>query len=157
MQKALMDYETAPHIIEYPRLMDTAQLSAARLADIHGSIQAHSFAEILSQHDESEHDRITCEVGARFDDALINFVTASLIGRRNQDVVILAEASEGINGYFPWEPLLHERVETLHAHGILTTVNVRVERYSTDDQDIQALTEEAQALAIETTPEYHHA
>jgi len=150
-------HEPPRHIIDYPHLVDTAQLSAARLLDIDKSLDSATFAEVLSHHKPEDRERIIQQVGARFDDALISFVTASIIGRRNQDVLILADASEGFDGHLPWEPRLTAHVENLKNHGHLQTVDVWVERSSTDDQDIQALTEAARELAVETTPEYHPA
>lgn len=150
-------HEPARHIIDYPHLVDTAQLSAARPLDIEKSLDVDTFAEVLAHHQPQDHERIIQQVGERFDDALISFVTASIIGRRDQDVVILADASEGFNGHLPWEPRLAAHVENLKNHGHLQTVNIWVERFSTDDHDIQALTEAARELAVETTPEYYPA
>ena len=150
-------HEPTRHIIDYPHLVDTAQLSAARLLDIEKSLEVDTFAEVLAHHKPEDHESIIQAVGGRFDDALINFVVAAMIGRRNQDVVIIADASEGFDGYLPWEPQLTARVENLKNHGLLKTVNIWVERFSTDDHDIQVLTDEARELAVETTPEYYHA
>lgn len=121
--------ELDPYIMEYPALMDTAQLSAARLSDIEGSIEARSFAAVLEAHDVTTHEEIITTVGARFDDALINFVVAAVIGRRNQEVVIRAEASEGLDGYFPWEEPLLRRIELLATRGLTRHAQLRIERY----------------------------
>jgi len=150
-------HEPQRHIIDYPHLVDTASLSAARLLDIEKSLELSTFAEVLAYHPPEDLERIIQKVGEKFDDALISFVTAAIIGRRDQDVVILADASEGFDGHLPWEPRLAAHVENLKNHGMLKTVNVWVERFSTDDHDIQVLTDEARALAVETTPEYYHA
>lgn len=118
-----------PYIIEYPDLMDTAQLSAARLQDIDGALEAQTFADVLEAHDPATREQICTTVGAYFDEALINFVTAAVIGRRHQEVVIRAEASEGLDGYFPWEDRLLARVEVLAARGITRSRQLRIERY----------------------------
>lgn len=121
-----------PYIIEYPALMDTAQLSAARLHDIDGALEAATFSEVLEAHDPATQERIRMTVGASFDEALINFVTAAVIARRHQDIVIRAEASEGLAGYFPWEHQLLERVEVLAAQGITRSRQLRIERYAAE-------------------------
>jgi hypothetical protein len=149
--------EIKRHIIDYPSLVDTAQLSAARLLDIEHSLELSTFAEVLAYHPPENHEQIIAKVGTKFDDALMNFVTAAIIGRRNQDVVILADAREGFGGHLPWEPRLAAHVENLRSRGLLSSVNVWVERYSTDDQEIEMLAEEARALAVETTPEFYTA
>ena len=117
-------HEPPRHIIDYPHLVDTVQLSAARLLDIDKSLDSATFAEVLSHHKPEDRERIIQQVGARFDDALISFVTASSIARRNQDVLMLAAASEGFDGHLPWEPRLTAHVENLKNHGHLQTVNV---------------------------------
>lgn len=141
--------KTTPHIIEYPGLLDTAQLSAARLIDVPGSLQKNSFAEVLADIDEEDREQVLRDVGAGFDDALLNFVTATLIGRRNQEVIILAEESEGINGYLPWEPKLKERVELLKRANVLHIYDLRVERYSSKAQTVEELTAQAQTVALD--------
>jgi hypothetical protein len=146
-----------PHIIEYSNLMDVVQLSAARLNDVPGSIQANSFAEVLEKNDEATHERIRCDVGVRFDDSLLSFVTASIINRRHQDIVILAEATAGFEGYLPWEDKLQAHIHKLQQHGMLAGIALRVERYSLSDESIETLTRDAQDTAIKMTPEYHDA
>ncbi|MGV9002085.1 MAG: hypothetical protein ACOH18_03995 [Candidatus Saccharimonadaceae bacterium] len=142
--------ETNTRIIDYSRLVDTIELSTARSLDIKGSFEADNFAHILKDKTAQEREAIVREVGGRFDDALINFVTATLIARRYQRVVILAEASEGINGGLPWQPKLEEHLRNLKQEGMLQDTQLVVERYSTNDQAIKQLTDEAQALALET-------
>lgn len=149
--------EKSPYIIEYPGLVDVVQLSVARNLNVRGALEATRFSDVLSQHDASDRQEIIREVGAGFDQALIQFVTASLIGRGRQDVVILADASDGVEGSFPWESKLHAHLEALQNNGVFRTTTLHVERYTTDDETIATLTENAQALADDATPEYHHA
>ena len=143
-------HEIGPRIVEYPDLVSQVQLSVARLIDVPGAIEARTFSEVLAQHDESDHEGIIGAIGTRFDDALVDFVVGSLSGRRHQEMVILAESSEGIDGHLFWEPRLMARVALLKSHGLLQGSDVRIERYSTEDQVPDALTPE-------TVPEYHHA
>ena len=141
--------ETTPYIIEYPGLLDTAQLSAARLIDVPGSLQKNTFAEVLATINDEDREQVLRDVGAEFDNALLSFVTATLIGRKNQGVIILAEASEGIDGYLPWEPKLLERIALLKNNGVLQISELRVERYSSEIPSIEELTVQAQSLATE--------
>lgn len=141
--------EKSAHIIDYPGLLNTVQLSAARLKDIPGSIEAESFADVLASRTEEERQHIIWEVGSQFDDALISYVTAILIHKRHERVIILANATEGINGGFPWQPKLEQHVQNLQAHGHLPGVELSVERYTTDDKAIEQLTQEARLLAAE--------
>ena len=139
--------ETTPRVIEYSKLVDSLQLSAARLLDVRGSLDAINFTEVLLKHDESEREEITCRVGAEFDQALIHYVTALLIGHRNREIVIQAESSDGINGHLPWESPLQAHLETLRTNGTLPNATVRVERPPANDTVVKSLTHDAQALA----------
>jgi len=67
-------------------------------------------------------------------------------------VIILAEASEGVNGSLPWQPKLEQHLRDIRDHGHLRSVQLQVERYSTSDSDIKSLTQAAEALALESTP-----
>lgn len=139
--------ETTPHVIEYSKLVESLQLSAARLLHIRGSLEALSFTELLLQHNENEREEITRKVGAEFDQALISYVTALLVGRRNRKLVIQAENSDGINGYLPWESPLEEHLNALRTNGILQDATVHVERPPVHNEIVETLTHDAQALA----------
>jgi hypothetical protein len=139
--------ETTPRVIEYSKLVESLQLSAARLLHVRGSLEANSFTEVLLQHDENEREEITCKVGAEFDQELVNYVTALLIGGRNRNIVIKAANSDGINGHLPWESPLRTHLATLQENGILCDATVRVERPPTQDELVEALTHDAQAFA----------
>jgi len=145
-----------PHIIEYSTLMDVVQLSAARLNDVPGSIQANSFAEVLAKNDEATHERIRCDVGVRFDDSLLSFVTASIINRRHQDIVILAEATAGFEGYLPWEDKLQAHIHKLQQHGMLAGIALRVERYSIDDAAIEEFSRDTEHPNIQPSLVYKY-
>jgi|GEM_PF-1635412 len=136
--------------IEYSGLVDAAQLSTARLLDIPGSLEAHHFEEVLAPHTETERSRIIAEVGAQFDESLIQFVIASLIRGGRDRVIILVEDSEGINGGLPWQPKLAQQLSDMQRYGTLPQTQVQVERYSTQDistQAIDSLTQAAQDIA----------
>lgn len=140
--------EIHTHFIDYSSLVDTVQLSTARLLDIPGAMGARSFAEILADKTPDDRERIIWEVGGHFDEELISFVAASLIRRRHQQIVILADESEGINGNFPWEPKLKKHIRMLKDEGILNAREPEVVRYSTTPNvDIENTTEQAQSVA----------
>jgi len=117
-------------ILEYSELMDTAQLSAARLVDIPGAVYKNSFAEIIAGVDENEREQIIQKVGAEYDKAFVDYVSATIAAYSNRHVIILAESSEGINGYFPWQEKLHERVNFLIGKKVLNIISLSVERYT---------------------------
>jgi hypothetical protein len=140
--------EINTHIIDYSSLVDTVQLSTARLLDIPGALEAESFAKLIAPLSPENREHTIWEVGGHFDQSFISFVTASLIARRHHRVIILAEESEGINGGLPWEPKLEQHIQALKENGHLRTVELTVERYSTATvAEIETLTEQAQALA----------
>lgn len=126
---------TSPRIIEYAGLMNIVQLSIARQLDMPGAHDAEQFTEVLAQQSSDERERTICEVGQHYDEALVSFITGSLIARRQRDIIILAEASEGIEGYFPWQDKLEQRLQNCQAHGVLQGAQVRVERFQTVDDD----------------------
>jgi hypothetical protein len=122
---------TPPHIIEYSELVNTVQLSVSRLLDIEGSIEAETFQQVqetVPLHQEQLMD----EIGAHFDEALVNFVVAALVSRRGP-VIIRAEAHEGLDGWLPWEKKLLERVDILAAAGLVRQAQLRIERYATTE------------------------
>lgn len=131
--------DTQPRVIEYATLTDTLQVSLARQLHVPGAIEAHTFEEVLSPFDEEERHRITCEVGARFDDEVLYYVTCVLIARRNRTITIVAEASEGFDGYLPWQKKLEQYLAAKQNEGILTDARVTVERY-TEPTDIRTIT-----------------
>lgn len=145
---ATQKLETVPRVIEYSRLVECLQLSAARLLNIQGSLEARSFAEILIQHTEAERDQIVRDVGAEFDRGLINYVTVLLIAsRHNRNIVIQADDTDGIGGFLPWEAPLQTHLEDLRKSGTLRNATVRVERSSAEDEAVATLTHNAQMLA----------
>lgn len=139
--------EPTPHVLEYSNLVESLQLSAARLINVRGALEAPSFKELLLHHEEHEREAIAQRVGAEFDQTLVNYVTALLIGRRNRTVIIQAEETAGINGHLPWEAPLQNHLESLRANGILQDATVRVERPPTHDEMVESFTQEAQAIA----------
>ena len=149
--------EETRHIIEYPGLVDTVQLSAARLLDLQGSLEADSFEAFIGTQEEDSHEQIMHAIGERFDDSLISFVTAVLIGRRNQKVIILANNEDGFNGHLPWQPKLEQHVRKLQVHKILPEAQLHVERYSSEVESVESLTEQAQSFALETSSIFNRA
>ena len=139
--------QTPPYILEYQKLVDTVQLSSSRLLGIPGSVDMNSFSEVLASVEEEDHERIIREVGAYFDDGIVNFVTAILSTRRHQEVVIVAEESAGLNGYLPWEVKLQERIDLLRSKGMLETTNLHIERSADHEATVTELTHQAQSLA----------
>lgn len=120
--------ESSIRTLDYPALVDTVQLSITRLLDIEGSIEATSFEEVqasIPPHQEHLMDRI----GERFDEALISFVTAALVGRR-QPIVIRVESSEGFDGWLPWEEKLIARADVLAKAGLTGQSRVHIERFT---------------------------
>lgn len=148
--KTETELSTNTHIIDYSKLVDSVQLSVARILDMPGAFDADNFTTFLESKPSDEHERIICEVGGQFDEVLINFVIAALISNRSR-LVILAKASEGINGGLPWQPKLEQHLQHLKGQGQLQGAQLTVERYSIDDQTIEQATEEARAAELETT------
>ena len=148
---------TERRIIEYPALVNAVQLNVARLLDMQGSLEAKTFNEVLSHYTEEEHERIIVQIGGQFDEALIQFVTGSIIGRRNHTTIILAEQSEGLTGHLPWEPKLSSHIEKLKNKGLLQEVEVAVERYSNDYTDIKSLPTYLQFSGDDSTQQKHAA
>lgn len=127
-------------IVEYPSLVDTVQLSAARKIGIQDSIAAKSFEQLLLHKDDIAREALIDGVGSRFDDELISFVVGSMIGGKFRETIILAEESEGIEGHLPWEAPLLERVSQLQKKGgLLAGMEVRVERYSDNYSTVEEL------------------
>ena len=145
--------ELPPRIIDYSGLVDAVQLSVAREHNLPGSLEAQNFKEVFDLYNEDIQRYLTCEIGRDFDDALVNFVTAALITHQRHGIVILAEESEGIDGYLPWEEKLNQRMSTLEEnHTFNSTAFVRVERYrSPDKEHADELTEKMGAAALSAT------
>lgn len=145
--------ELPPRIIDYSGLVDGVQLSIAREHNLPGSFEATNFQEVLAPHNEDLQRYLVCEVGHDFDDALVNYVTAALIAHQRHGIVILAEESEGVNGYLPWQNKLNERMDMLKERGAYdSTAFVRVERYrSPDKEHADELTEKVGAAALSAT------
>lgn len=139
--------DTSPVIIEYPDLVDVVQLSIARRLDIEGSLESSTYSALHVEMSDDQRALLQEHLPHRFDEELVGFVTASLVGNRHRQVIIIAEASEGFNGFLPWESRLHERSQLLQRNR-LAPIPPRVERYSTDDAAIERLTEIAQAEAL---------
>ncbi len=145
------------HIVEYPTLVNTVQLSVARRLDIEGSFAANDFESILTYLTDQDRESITNEVGLHFDDALIQFVIGSLTGRRNHETIILAEESEGVQGHLPWESKLLAHIALLQSNGLLPDVRLQVERYSSSYTTIEQLSDHLSATADETFQQNHAA
>ena len=143
-------------VIEYPKLTNAVQLSVARLLDMHKSFETDVFEEVLFQYPEKQREDVIEQVGERFDDALIQLVVGSLIGRNHHTTIILAEKTEGIAGHLPWEPKLGSHVETLKNGGLLRNVHVSVERYSNGSTAIMSLANYTH-LSQEAQPQQKHA
>jgi len=122
-----------PLVIEYASLVDTIQLSVARQIDVPGALGATSFQDVLTTTADERKHEIICEIGQRFDEALITFVMAAMIGRRHH-IVIIADTEDGIGGYLPWQVPLAQRIAQAEENKILTGIDVRVERVSKIEQ-----------------------
>jgi hypothetical protein len=143
--------ELPPCIIDYSGLIDVVQLSVARELDLPGAIGvpqvtkdkeiiknegAKSFAQLIEPLDEKTRTEYICEVGQRFDNTLVNFVSAALIRHQKHGIVILAEEDDGIDGFLPWEDKLSRRIDTLKERGTFDPrAFVRVERYKSSEKD----------------------
>lgn len=127
--------EDQPLVIEYADLVDVIQLSVARTIGVPGSLEARSLDKALIPFTEEEKLGVLCEVGLRFDEALINFVMAAVIARR-RPLVIVADETEGINGFLPWQAPLERRIATAEENKLLTGAEVRVERISKIEQTV---------------------
>lgn len=122
--------ELPPKIYDYSGLVPVVQLSVAREQNIPGAMEAQRFSDLISPLDTARQQEIIADVGRDFDGALVNFITAALVKHRRHGIVILAEASEGIDGYLPWEHQLTERVQMLKDNGTFRgTAFARVERF----------------------------
>lgn len=131
---------TDRRIVEYPSLVDTVQLSAARKLGVQGSIAAKSFEQLLLHKDAIAREALIDSAGSLFDNELINFVVGSIIGGKFRETIILAEESEGIEGHLPWEAPLLKRVSQLQEKGgPLAGMEVRVERYSDNYSTVEEL------------------
>lgn len=126
--------EITPRIIEYAELVKLIRLSVARELNLAGSFATDSLDELLAPLEIPEQTRINNEVGARFDEALLHFLGATAIAHRHQEIVILAGADEGINGYLPWEDSLKQRQVSDNRLDGLYLSAIRVERIPTPEQ-----------------------
>jgi len=131
-----------PRIIEYADLVDLVQLSVARLHDIPGALDATSFAELTAPMTRQEYEQTEQDVGRDFDQALINFVTVALIANRHQDLIILAEASEGIDGALPWQPELEAQLQQRTRVEAIGAATVRIERYTAAEKTVAATSDQ---------------
>lgn len=119
----------APLVIEYAPLVTAIQLSVARELNVPGALDAqYSLSQILDSNTAEEKHKIECEIGLRFDEALINFVVSAIIRRRNRSVIIIAGQDEGIDGFLPWQKPLAQRVMALTKAHALSGITLRVER-----------------------------
>lgn len=139
---------TSPRVIEYADLLDAVQLSVSRLIHLPGAMEAHSFTEVMSRYDDFERRRIDNEVGARFDQELINFVRCAMIGQR-RPLIIRAEQQEGLDGHLPWEEPLQTHLASLREKSTIKIAPVIIERYKSadHDQNVAILTEQAKLFA----------
>lgn len=120
-----------PLVIEYADLVDTVQLSVARQIGIEGSCEASTVDAMLSPFDtDTKHD-VLCDIGRHFDDALVDFVIAAVIAKRKRPIIIIADETEGIDGYLPWQTQLESRIAHNEMNGLLSGAQVRIERTST--------------------------
>lgn len=126
-------------IVEYPSLVDTVQLSAARRLSLNEAFAVKSFEQLLLHKEDEEQQEIISAVGARFDEDLINFVVGSIINRSNHEMIILAKDTDGVEGHLHWEAPLLGRIALLQEHGLLHSVKVHVERYSDDYETVADL------------------
>lgn len=133
-------------VIDYPHLVTAVQVSIARLLDVDGALRAHDFEEVLEGKTSEERQRIVCEVGARFDDELVQLVTVSLINARHGRTIILAEAHEGVDGVLPWQPKLERHLQALRDNGTLRDTQVQVERYTANDIELPTQPDEARTV-----------
>ncbi len=119
-------------------LMALVQCSVARALDLEGSMTAKSLNEVLNNYpDPVKRQEQIEKVSAAFDEALIKFVTDSMIAKRHRQVVIRASIHEGIDGYLPWQAKLEECARDL---GVCTLkgLQIYVERF---EPDIDAATQ----------------
>lgn len=138
-----------PLVIEYPDLVDTIQLSVARQIGLPGALEASSLDTVLITLSNEERHEVICQIGQQFDEALINFVMATMINRRNRSLIIVADKSEGIDGYLPWQEPLKQRIATVEASNTLTGLNVSVERPSKVDETASELSKYALSQTLE--------
>jgi len=119
-----------PLVIEYADLVGTVQLSVARQIGIEGSCEASTIDAALSPFDTCTKHEVLSKIGQHFDEALVNFVMAAVITRRTRPIIIIADETEGIDGYLPWQTQLEKRVAHNEANGLLTGAQVHIERTS---------------------------
>lgn len=133
---------------EYSKVVDAVRLSVARLLDIEGALQAHSFMEVLEDKSPEQQERIVCDVGVQFDQALIDFITVSLVAHPRRNIIIMTEEHEGVGeGHaLPWKDRLDEHLSSLRNNGIINKqASVELRRYTANE--IEPLTNQAKALA----------
>lgn len=120
--------ETSRRIVEYAELVSTLQLSIAREMNVPGALEAQDITDILKNHTQADAEHLLAEIGQRFDEALLRLVGASLVANRHRKLVIVADTSEGINGYLPWQHELERRVASKTVHDIFSGALIEVER-----------------------------
>ena len=133
-------------VIEYADLVDTIQLGVARQLDIPGACEAKSFEKTLAPFSEEEKADILCAIGQEFDEALIRFVIGCVATRKERALTILADETDGIDGYLPWQEPLRLRLAEAEARHLLTGTEVLVER----TKNIERIASEFGAYACET-------
>lgn len=116
-QTVIKTPENSDTVLEYSGLVNTVQLSLARLLSIPGSFETQSFNELIAPHTPEKQYEMICEVGARFDDALVDFVVCALIATKQQRLVIKTNEPSNDGGHMPWEPKLQDRIELLKETG----------------------------------------
>lgn len=121
-------------------LLDLIQRSVARSINLSGANEAKTFDEVLAEYpDQAERQRKIEQVGAEFDEALVNFVVSSMIATKRRHAIIRASVKEGLDGYLPWKALLDEQVQILGG-SVLKGLHIEVERYEPDiDSDARSL------------------
>lgn len=115
-------------------LMDLIQRSIARSINLNGANDAKTFDEVLAEYpDQTERQRKIEQVGAEFDEALVNFVVSSMIATKRRHAIIRASTKEGLGpeGYLPWKDVLDERVRALTDY-TLKGLKIDVERFEPD-------------------------
>lgn len=111
-------------------LMDLVQRSIARTLDLQGADKAATFAEILDNYpDPAKKQEQIEKVGAEFDEALINFVIASMVATKRRNGVIRASNDEGFNGVLLWESKLDERTAIIRDRHIIEGLSIATRRF----------------------------
>jgi len=126
--------EDQPLVIEYTDLVDVIQLSVARQIGVPGALEAQSLEKTLVTFTEEQKIEVLCEVGRHFDEALVHFVMAAAIKRRQRPLIILAEETEGINGYLPWQAPLERCIADAESNQTMTNIDIRIERITKIEQ-----------------------